>query len=128
MADGKIRVLLIEDEVELVEMYQMKFQEEGYEVLVANNGLDGLEIAKKENPDCILLDIMLPTMDGFAVLKEIKESAKTKKIPVILLSNLGQDIDKEKGKALGAVDYLVKADFTPAQVADKVGLLLRHKS
>jgi len=120
MPNEKIKILLIEDDATLVEMYEMKFKESEFEILVADRGAQGLEIAEKQVPDIILLDIILPEMDGFAILRELKKDEKTKRIPVLLLSNLGQDSDIEKGKKLGAEDYLVKANYTPTQVVDMV--------
>lgn len=125
MSNKKTKILLVEDDNTLTEMYTIKFQEAGHEVIVAKNGTEGLELAKKHDPDIILLDIILPEMDGFAVLKDLKSESKTKKTPVILLSNLGQEADIEKGKKLGAADYMVKANFTPAQVLDKVTAILK---
>lgn len=108
----------------IIDMYTLKFTQEGYDVLQAENGKDGLEMAKKQNPNIVLLDIILPQMDGFTVLKSLKADANTKDIPVVLLTNLGQDGDVKKGLELGAVDYLIKANFTPSQVVDKVKSLL----
>jgi two-component system alkaline phosphatase synthesis response regulator PhoP len=122
---AKTKILLVEDDSTLIEMYQLKFTEEGWDVVVLSKGNHVLETAQKEKPKIILLDIMLPGLDGFAVLQELKSNAKTKKIPVILLSNLGQDSDIQKGKELGAVDHMIKADFTPAQVVEKVKKYLK---
>lgn len=124
MADTSKKVLLVEDDKMIIDMYTLKFTQEGYEVVQAENGKDGLEAAKKNPPDIILLDIILPQMDGFTVLKSLKADAKTKNIPVVLLTNLGQDGDVKKGLELGAVDYLIKANFTPSQVVDKVKSVL----
>lgn len=124
MADKKPKVLLVEDDKMIIDMYTLKFTQEGYDVLQAENGKDGLEMAKKQNPNIVLLDIILPQMDGFTVLKSLKADANTKDIPVVLLTNLGQDGDVKKGLELGAVDYLIKANFTPSQVVDKVKSLL----
>lgn len=120
MASGKRTVLLVEDEKMLAEMYSTKFAMEGYEVVKAFDGAEGLAAAKRSTPDIILLDIIMPKMDGFAVLKELKADAKLKEVPVVLLTNLGQDDDVAKGKKLGATDYFVKADHTPAEVVAKV--------
>ena len=120
----KTKVLLIEDDKMIIDMYTLKFTQEGYEVFQAENGKDGLASALKNQPDVILLDIILPQMDGFSVLKELKEDNNLKKTPVILLTNLGQDGDVKKGLELGATDYLIKANFTPAQVVDKVKSVL----
>lgn len=121
---AKNKVLLVEDEEMLRTMYATKFEMAGFEILKAEDGAKGLELAKKEPPDIILLDIIMPKLDGFAVLKELRKEIKTKKIPVILLTNLAQDDDIKKGKELGANDYFVKANHTPAEVVEKVKNLL----
>jgi len=126
MAKDK-KILLIEDEKMLAEMYQTKFKSEGYKIDLAFDGSEGLEAAKAEKPDIILLDIILPKLDGFLVLKELKKEASTKNIPVIMLSNLGQDEDIKKGKKMGATDYFVKANHTPAEIVDKVKEVLGEK-
>lgn len=120
MKENKIKILIVEDDEVLIEMYKMKFNEEGFDVNVAKDGVSGLDCAEKDLPQIILLDIILPKLDGFALLEELKKGAKTKDVPVILLSNLGQDSDKEKGEKLGAIDYCVKSDFTPMQLVEKM--------
>ncbi len=120
MVDKKIKVFIIEDEEMLVNMYVSKFEKEGYEIDSAFNGREGLEKVKTYHPDIVLLDVIMPEMDGFMVLKQLKGDASTKNIPVIMLTNLGQGEDVEKGQKLGAKDYLVKANLTPSQVVDKV--------
>lgn len=125
MAKEKIKVLIVEDEEMLVNMYISKFEKEGFDPIKALNGKNGLELADKENPEIIILDVIMPEMDGFMVLKELKSNSKTKNIPVIMLTNLGQDEDVKKGNELGAKDYLVKANLTPAQVVDKVKEILK---
>ena len=119
MAD-KIRILIVEDEEMLSTMYKVKFENDGYEVYTANNGAEGIEIAAQKVPHLILLDIIMPKIDGFAVLKKLKENPKTKGVPVILLTNLGQDEDISRGKELGAAGYLIKANNTPSEVVAKV--------
>lgn len=116
----KTHVLLIEDDTFLVDIYRTKFEMEGFKVSVAENGEQGLEDVKKKKPDIILLDILLPKLDGFAVLEKIKKDKEISKIPVILLTNLGQRDDVEKGLQLGASDYLIKAHFKPSETVDKV--------
>jgi len=114
------KILLIEDDKFLSDMYVTKFSKFGYKIETAYDGEEGIRKTRKIGPDVILLDIRLPLKDGFEVLKEIKKDQKTKDIPVILLTNLGQKEDIEKGVKLGAVDYLIKAQFTPQEVVDKV--------
>lgn len=106
---GKKRILVIEDDQSMQNIYKTKLQQEGYEVLHALDGEEGVRKAKNENPDLVILDLILPKIDGFEVLKQIKKDKKTSDIPVIILSNLGQKEDLEKGLALGADDYLIKA-------------------
>ena len=117
-------VLLVEDDVFLAGIYKKKFEVEGFKIIVADNGEKGLSEARKKLPDMILLDILLPKMDGFAVLKELKKDVNTKDIPVILLTNLGQKDDVEKGIEMGAKDYLIKIHFKPSEVVDKVRKIL----
>ena len=120
MADQKIKILLIEDEEMLANMYEVKFKNEGFDLEKALDGAAGLEKAKANKPDFILLDIIMPKMDGFSVLKALKEDETTKDVPVMLLTNLGQEEDIQKGKELGSVGYLVKANITPAEVVAEV--------
>lgn len=117
---GKKRVLIVEDEEMLSTMYKVKFENEGFEVFTASDGAAGLELAQKELPDLILLDIIMPKIEGFAVLKKLKENQKTKPIPVVMLTNLGQDEDVTRGKELDAAGYLIKANNTPSEVVNKV--------
>jgi len=116
----KKKILIVEDDQMICSMYKTKFGADGFTCLTANNGPDGLAMAKKEKPDLIMLDVMLPQLDGFSILKEIKADSKTKSIPVIMLTNLGTDEDKAKGEKLGAADYWVKASLTPAEISKKI--------
>jgi len=122
--ENKIHVLLVEDDVFLSGIYQKKFEMEGYKVSLADNGEKALVEVKKKNPDIIMLDILLPKLDGFAVLSKLKADNATKNIPVILLTNLGQKDDVEKGLEMGAADYLIKAHFKPSEVVDKIKAVL----
>lgn len=124
----KANILLVEDDAFLAELYVTKFSELDYEMTVAEDGEQGLVEAKKARPDCILLDIVLPRMDGLALLKTLKETSDLKNIPVILLTNLGQKEDVERGLGLGAAAYVIKAHFTPTEVVAKVEEVLRKKS
>lgn len=126
MPDKK-KILLVEDDRMLLEMYSAKFTHDGFDIRTAENGTDGLKLAKEWKPDLVLLDIILPKLDGFATLKEIRKDAAIKDTPVILLTNLGQDQDIKKGKILGADDYFVKANHTPTEVVEKVRGLLAKK-
>lgn len=118
------KVLLVEDDEMLHGMYTQKFKTQGYEIVSAYNGADGVKLAETEHPDVILLDVIMPKMDGFVALKKIRKEAATAKIPVILLTNLGQEEDVRKGRELGANDYFIKANHTPSEVVGKVKALL----
>lgn len=124
MENNKAHVLLVEDDVFLSGIYQKKFEMEGYKITTAGDGESGLKEAKKKKPDIILLDILLPKLDGFAVLEKLKADPATKAIPVILLTNLGQKDDVERGLEAGAADYLIKAHFKPSEILDKVKKIL----
>jgi len=119
------RILIIEDDKFLRELIIKKLNNEGYEALGAVDGEEGLEKVKKENPDLILLDLILPGIDGFEVLSKIKEDVALSSIPVIILSNLGQREEVEKGLKMGAVDYMIKAHFTPGEITEKIKTVLK---
>ncbi len=125
---GKIKILVVEDDAFLAGMYVTKLNLEGFDVEVAENGEQGLKQALEVKPRIILLDIILPKMSGFDVLQDLKKDPKTKDIPVILLTNLGQREDVKKGLDLGAVDYLIKAHFMPSEVVEKIKKLLGNGS
>jgi DNA-binding response OmpR family regulator len=120
MAKAKRKISIIEDDVMISQMYSMKLVAAGFEVITYGNGMEGLEGVKENVPDLLLLDIMLPQTDGFSILRKLKEDPKTDKVPVIILTNLGTEEDQTKGKEFGAVDYIVKASFTPAEVLEKI--------
>lgn len=120
----KQKILIIEDDALLQTIYATKFELENFEVITADDGEKGLRAAKKELPVMILLDILLPKMNGFEVLKELKKDEATKDIKVLLLTNLSQRAEVENGLDLGAVDYLIKAHFMPSEVVAKVRKIL----
>ena len=119
------KILLIEDEKALQETMAEYLTDEKFEVLGAMDGQTGLEMAQKELPDLILLDVILPKMDGFAVLGEIKKSESTKHIPVILLTNLESIESIQKAFEKGAVAYLIKSDFKLEEVVKKIKEVLK---
>mgnify|MGYP001195933406 FL=1 len=114
------KVLIIEDDKFLRELLGKKLTSAGYEVVLAVDGEEGLEKLKKEKPDVVLLDLMLPGINGFEVLENRQKDPEINNIPVIILSNLGQKEDIEKGLRLGAKDFLVKAHFTPQEIVNKL--------
>lgn len=119
-----LKILLVEDDNFLLGMYVDKFRTEGFEVFVADNGAKAIKLTKEKMPDIILLDVMLPKMNGFEVLRELQKDADIKNIPVILLTNLSQNDDVKKGLELGAKDFLIKAHFMPQEVVAKVKKIL----
>lgn len=121
------KILIIEDEEVLTDILYNKLKKEGYEVIVAKDGLEGLEKIKQERPDLILLDILMPRMDGFGVLETKKKDIEIADIPVIIISNSGQPVEIDRAIQLGAKDYLVKAEFDPQEVLIKVKNCLNKK-
>lgn len=119
------RILLVEDDPFLLDMYSTKFKEAGFDVVIAQDGEMGLVRAKEIIPELILLDVVLPKKDGFEVLKVLKSSFETVGIPVIMLTNLGLDSDVKRGLELGAQNYIIKAHFTPTEVVAKVKEILK---
>ena len=113
-------ILVIEDDKFLRELISKKLTKEGYTTLEAIDGEDGFKKIKAEKPDMILLDLILPGIDGFEVLSKMKSDPALLPIPVIILSNLGQKEDVERGLKLGAIDYMIKAHFTPGEIIEKV--------
>ena len=119
------KILIIEDDKFLRELILRKLTDEGFDVSEAVDGEEGVKKVKTENPDLILLDLILPGIDGFEVLSKTKENPNSASIPVIILSNLGQKEEVEKGLKLGAVDYLIKAHFTPGEIIEKIKTILK---
>ncbi|MDD4531132.1 MAG: response regulator [Candidatus Pacebacteria bacterium] len=114
------KILLIEDDKFLRELMNKKLVVMGYDVVAAADGESGLTMIKETKPDVVLLDLILPGMNGFDVLEKAKADPETASVPVIILSNLGQSEDIEKGLKLGAKDFLVKAHFTPQEIINKL--------
>ncbi len=124
----KQKVLIAEDDVFISEMYNTKMSEEGFAVLTANDGEEALNIIKKEKPEVILLDILMPKIDGWDVLKKITSDSNLKsKSVVIMLTNLGEEANVKKAEKLGADDYLIKSLHTPEEVVNKIKNLLDNK-
>ena len=117
-------ILLVEDDPFLIDIYTTKLEQDGFLVKVAKNGQEAFKLLKKKIPDLLILDVVLPQVDGWNVLSEIKENKKCKKIPVVILSNLGQRAEVEKGLKLGAEKYLIKAHYTPSEVVGEIKKIL----
>lgn len=124
MNTSKGTILLIEDDSLVAGMYQTKLSLMGYTVRVAADGEEGWTMLTSNPPDVLLLDIVLPKRDGFEILSAIRKDPKLKHLPVLLLTNLGQKPDVQKGLDLGANDYIIKAHFTPAEVVEKIETVL----
>jgi len=119
------KILLIEDDPFISDVYITNLKNGGFKVSLADDGEKALKVVKRERFDLILLDLLLPKIDGFEVLKCIKKEASLKDTPVIILTNLGEKENIEKGKELGAIDYLVKINFTPKEVLEKINAHLK---
>jgi CheY-like chemotaxis protein len=113
-------ILIVEDDPLISRMYEQAFSFDKHKAVTATNGEEGLQKATSEKPDAILLDIMMPGLNGLEVLKRLKQDPATKAIPVIMLTNLGEDKDVQAALSLGAVKYIVKVSNTPKQVVDQV--------
>jgi DNA-binding response OmpR family regulator len=124
----KSKVLLVEDDSMIVRMYEKKLKLEGFDILSVFNGEEGLAALKNYHPDIILLDIMMPRLNGLDTLKILKANPVLKSIPVIILTNLGdRPEDMEKCKEMGAADYLVKANLSLNDLSDKIKNILELK-
>jgi DNA-binding response OmpR family regulator len=119
------KILIIEDDRFLRELIARKLRNERYDVIEAVDGEEGIKKIKEERPDLVLLDLILPGIDGFDVLARAKEDPDTAQIPVIILSNLGQREEVERGLKLGAIDYLIKAHFTPGEIIEKIKNIIK---
>jgi two-component system alkaline phosphatase synthesis response regulator PhoP len=115
-----IKVLIVEDDTQILDVYKKKFELSKFEVFTAQNGVEGVKATKEHHPDIILLDVMMPTMNGFEAIEKIKKDKDTADIPVIFLSNYGEVDQMTEGFVNGAVDYLIKAEHTPSDVVNIV--------
>jgi len=118
-------ILLIEDDSFLIDIYTTKLKESGFDVAVAADGEQAIIKVKELKPDLVILDIVLPEVDGWEILRKIKSELKLEDLKVIILSNLGQKEEVEKGINLGAAKYLIKAHYTPSQVVEEIKKVLK---
>ncbi len=121
------KILIVEDDFFIRELYQRQFVKEGYTIVTAEDGPDGLLKATQEKPDLILLDIMLPKLNVLGLLKTLKGQEEAKDIPVILLTNLGQESVIKEGFENGAESYLIKSAYTPSQIIQEVKNFLAQR-
>lgn len=119
------KILIVEDDKFLRELISQKLKNEGYEISEAIDGEEGIKKIKDEKPSLVLLDLILPGIDGFEVLTRMKQDPAVSAVPVIILSNLGQKEDVERGLKIGASDYLIKAHFTPGEIIEKIKNILK---
>lgn len=124
-ATAKVKILIIDDDVFISGMYATRLVNDGFAVSTANDGLQGIERAIKEKPDVILLDVLMPRLDGFETLDRLKRDPSLKAIPVLMLTSMGQKEDVERGLQGGAADYMVKTNTLPIDASDKIKKVLK---
>ena len=117
-------IVIIEDDLAISQMYRMKFEADGFEVYLANNGKDGLELIRKFKPAIVLLDLLMAGIDGHKVLETIRSEAELADTPVMVLTNTESEQSELAAQKLGVVDYIIKANETPSQVTAKVKTIL----
>lgn len=127
MAETNKKVLVVEDDSLLQDMLAQQLVKDSWSVNYAKDGEKALELARSEKPDVILLDLMLPGVSGYDILAQLKKDPELQHIPVIILSNLGQQEDMDKGLQLGAADFMIKSNFTLDEVSAKMTSLLQKK-
>ncbi len=115
------KILIVEDEQIMLDLLEKKLKSHGYKVSSARDGQAGLRLLKEQdNPDLILMDLIMPKMDGFSVMAEIQKDEELAKIPLIIISNSGQPVELDRIKELGAIDWLVKTEFDPQELLEKI--------
>ncbi len=120
-------ILLVEDDPFLIDIYVTKFEKAGFNVEAVQSGDIAIEKIKEQEPDILVLDIVLPVFDGWEILSKIKEKLKIKKMKIVVLSNLGQKREIKKGLELGATKYLIKAHYTPSQVVEEIKEIINNQ-
>lgn len=129
MTNPNLSILLVEDDSFISGMYQTKLTNLGYRVELIDDGeAASNRLAQEPLPDLLLLDVVLPKKDGFEILEDLRQDERTQKLPVILLTNLGQKPDVERGIKLGADDYIIKAHYTPTEVVEKITKVLADRA
>ena len=119
------KILIVDDDPFILDMYVIKFKEQGFQIDTATDGKMALEKIQTNNPDIVLLDVVMPKMDGFDVIKKIQENKIPRTFKILFLTNFGQKEDVERGMQLGADGYIIKAHFTPSEVVAKVKEVLK---
>lgn len=121
------KILIAEDDMFLANAYRVRLLKGGYEIKIAGDGAEMLDLISEFTPDIILLDLVMPKMDGFKALEKLKEDEKYKDIPVLITSNLGQANDIKRGMSLGATDYIVKSDLSLEDLVEKIERIINLK-
>ncbi len=121
------KILIIEDDPLIVKIYTTRLSADGYTVVSAENGEDGLKLIEEDGIDLIVLDIMMPRVDGFGVLQKIRSIEKTKNLPVLVYSNLAQEEEVNRAKQAGATEFIVKANISPTEMVNKIKSYLTQK-
>ncbi|EKE15721.1 MAG: Chemotaxis histidine kinase CheA [uncultured bacterium] len=127
MTNENIKIIFAEDDDLTREMYSVKFHIDGFDIVSVRSGKEALKSIENRIPDVIVSDIVMPDGDGLFLLEKVKDKSETKKIPFIVLTNLFSDEDKKEALALGADEYLVKADTTPKNLVEKVKNIIKNK-
>jgi len=117
------KVLIADDHPEAVELVRVTLEDEDYEIVNTSNGKETLKKARAEKPDIVLLDVVMPKMDGFEVCRQLRKDPQTKEIPIVMLTDKGQEVDKERGREVGADDYITKP-FSPSTLLIKIEEIL----
>lgn len=123
-SEKKKKILIVEDDTFIRDIYQTKFNQESFEVIMAENGIIALEKIEQLVPDIILLDVVMPYMDGMEVLRLMKDNKVLENVPIVMLTNISEKEKIDEGMRIGASDYLIKSHFTPSEVVHKVKILL----
>jgi DNA-binding response OmpR family regulator len=126
-SSDEIRVLFVEDDPTVAQMYRLKLELDGYQVIMAKDGEEGLRLAREVDPDIVFLDIRLPKVDGFTVLEGLRATDRTRNVPVVILSNYGEQDLVDRGLRLGALEYLIKSQTTPAHLSRGVENWLKEE-
>lgn len=114
------KILFVEDDPLIVKIYTTRLTADGYHVLSAENGEDGIKLAEQEIPDLIVLDIMMPRVDGFGVLEKLRANPKLQKTPILVYSNLAQEDEMKRAVSMGATEFIVKANLSPTAMVDRI--------
>lgn len=123
MTEKKLKILLVDDDVELREMYAEIFENANFEVIQANDGVEGLDVASKELPDVIFTGIIMPRMDGFSMVEALQKTVMTANIPIVISSHMGREEDRIRAEKLGVKDFLVRGNTPPVEVVERIGAL-----